>query len=64
MTRFIWVRDRDKMEHYINVNHIVRVTKVHIVLNEGVDSTRAIWLSPDSFDTLEDVVAKIQVAMA
>jgi hypothetical protein len=64
MTRFILVRDRDYVEHYINVNHIVRVTKVHIVLNEGVESTKAIWLSPDNFDTFEDVVAKIQVAMS
>ena len=28
MTRFIWVRDADKIEHYINVNHIIKVTKV------------------------------------
>jgi hypothetical protein len=62
MTRFIWVRDRDYIEHYINVNHIVRVTNAHIILNEGAENTMAIWLS--SIDTFEDVIAKIQVAMA
>ena len=23
MTRFIWVRDRNKVDHYINVDHII-----------------------------------------
>jgi len=70
MTRFIWVRDRDKVERYINVDHIIAVTKVpahgaysasaYIVLVKGGE----IALSEDNFDTYEDVIAKIQVASA
>lgn len=70
MTGFIWVRDIDKREHYINVNHIVRVTKVpqhgsyssseYIILRDG----KEICLSTDDYDTCEDVISKIQVAMA
>ena len=70
MSKFIWVRDRDKREHYINVDHIIAVTKVpahgvysgyaYIVLaKEG-----EIHLSEDEFDTYEDVIAKIQQALA
>ena len=70
MTRFIWIRDRDKIDHYLNVNHIIRVTKVpahgsipateHIILRDG----KEIRLSTDKYDTAEDVIAKIQAAMA
>jgi hypothetical protein len=70
MNKFIWVRDRDKVERYINVDHIIAVTKVpahggyntsaYIVLvKEG-----EITLSQDDFDTYEDVIAKIQQALA
>ena len=69
MTRFIWVRDRDKVEHYINVNHIIDVKKIpshgsysaagYIQLCDG----KEIGLSLDNFDTANDVIAKIQVAM-
>jgi len=76
MTRFIWVRDKESREHYINVKHIVRVTKVpasrfsktepyaYIVLNEGHMSQKTIDLSKDDYDTVEDVINKISVAMA
>lgn len=75
MTRFIWVRDNDKTMHYINVKHIVRVTKVpenrphspigmsgysYIVLNDG----KHISLSDDVYDTYDNVIEKIQLAMA
>ena len=75
MTRFIWVRDNDKREHYINVRHIVRVTKVqpnamlksagyaYIVLNDGSPNGKTINLFNDEYDTVEDVIAKIQVAL-
>lgn len=66
MSKFIWVRDRDKREHYINIDHIIRVTKVpssanlsdyaYIILNDG----KTIELSKDIFDTYQDVIAKIQ----
>jgi hypothetical protein len=69
MNKFIWIRDRDKVERYINVDHIIAVTKVpahgaysasaYIVLvKEG-----EIFLSQDEFDTYEDVIAKIQQAL-
>ena len=69
MTRFIWVRDRDKIDHYINVDHIVRVTRrpakgefsatSYLALTTDQDY---IFLSEDTYDTSEDVIAKIQVA--
>ena len=70
MNKFIWVRDHDKVERYINVDHIITVTKVpahgaysasaYIVLvKEG-----EITLSQDDFDTYEDVITKIQQALA
>jgi hypothetical protein len=70
MNKFIWVRDRDKIERYINVDHIIAVTQrprsrrqrasAYIVLvKEG-----EIILSQDEFDTYEDVIAKIQQALA
>lgn len=76
MTRFIWVRDAAKYEHYINVRHIARVTKypgnkilkspayAYIVLNDGTESGKYIRLCDDTYDTIDDVIAKIQVAMA
>ena len=73
MTRFIWVKDGNKTDHYLNVNHIVQVTKVaasfnfsayaFIILCDG----KEIRLSTEQghmYDTVDDVVAKIQVAMA
>ena len=70
MTRFIWVRDIDKVDHYINVRHIARVTKVPaqgsyaarsiILMNHG----REISLSTETYDTADEVIAKIQMAMA
>jgi hypothetical protein len=71
MNNFIWVRDRDKREHYINIDHIVRVTKVrasanlseyaYIVINESGKHS-SIDLSKDDFDTYQDVINKIQAA--
>ena len=65
MTRFIWVRDRDKIDHYVNVDHIIKVTKIpaqavysaaaYIQLRDA----KQISLSDDKFDTAEDVIAKI-----
>ena len=65
MTRFIWVRDRDKIDHYVNVDHIIKVTGAYsasgyIQLSDG----KSINLSDDKFDPAEDVIAKIQVASA
>lgn len=70
MTRFIWVRDIDKRDHYLNVNHIVRVTKIaargqfsasaYIMLRDG----KEISLFTDTYDTADDVIAKIGVALA
>lgn len=72
MTRFIWVRDINKVDHYINVNHIARVTKTpgtnqisaysYLILNDGTDGGKVITLSQDNYDTADDVIAKIQVA--
>jgi len=69
MTRFIWVRDADLQDHYLNVKHIIRVTQVlahginpalsTIILSNG----NPIRLSFDNYDTAEDVIAKIQMAM-
>ena len=75
MNKFIWVRDRDKREHYINIDHIVRVTKVeskqvgygnyvYLVMNDIREGSKSIDLSKDEFDTYEDVIAKIQQALA
>ena len=70
MTRFIWVRDRDKVDHYVNVDHIIRVTKVpahgqfsamaYVILRDK----KEIGLSTDKYDTADDVIAKIGVALA
>ena len=74
MSKFIWIRDRDKREHFVNVDHIVRVTSVpsncsygewaYIVMNEGGSgSQKTIDLSRDDFDTYKDVIGKIQMAL-
>ena len=70
MTRFIWVRDRDKIDHYINVDHIVRVTK-HPARGQFSAASYLtlikdgeISLSLDTYDTADDVITKIQVALA
>ena len=70
MTRFIWVKDRDKIDHYVNVDHIIKVTKVaargqfsasaYIVLRDG----KEIGLSTDTCDTVDEVIYKIGVALA
>ena len=70
MTRFIYVRDNVGITHYINVNHIIHVTKYtaadfgaelgYIYLRDG----KEVLLSADKFDTVEDVITKIQAAMA
>lgn len=70
MTRFIWIRDSDKVQHYVNVNHIVRVTRVpshgsfsehaYVVLIDD----KHIALSKEQYDTYKDVIDKIGVAMA
>ena len=74
MSRFIWIKDRDGREHYVNVKHIIRVTKVpagsgtlkspgyaYVVTDERAEFT----LSNDKgYDTYEDIIAKIQAAMA
>ena len=68
MSKFIWVRDRDKTEHYINVDHIVRVVNIHA---HGVYSAAAylvltdktLFLSEEVFDTYQDVISKIQAAV-
>lgn len=69
MTKFIWVRDRDKNEHYINVDHIIRATKrpahgsfsaaAYLILRDK----KEINLSQDMYDTVDDVILKIQDAM-
>lgn len=70
MTKFIWVRDRDKIEHYINVDHIIDVKRIAA---HGVYSAASyiilakegeIPLSLTDFDTYEDIISKIQVALA
>ena len=71
MTRFIWVRDKDKVDHYINVDHIARVSKVprhgtfsassYIIMTDG---KREISLSTETYDTADEVIAKIQMASA
>ena len=68
MNKFIWVRDRDKVEHYINVDHIVRVTSIHA---HGVYTASAylvlkdttLYLSQEDFDTYQDVISKIQASV-
>lgn len=72
MSKFIWIRDRDKREHFVNVDHIVRVTKVpasatyssygYVVLNEGLQTQKTIDLSKDQFDTFEEVIEKVAQA--
>jgi hypothetical protein len=69
MTKFIWVRDIDKRDHYLNVNHIVRVTKIaargqfsasaYIMLRDG----KEISLFTDTYDTADEVITKIQAAL-
>lgn len=70
MSKFIWVRDRDKTQHYINVDHIVRLCKSrsalsgsdfsYLVLAES-NGTKYINLSDDEkiYDTFDEVVKKI-----
>jgi hypothetical protein len=70
MTRFIWVRDCNKVEHYVNVEHIIRVKKVpahgqfsamaYVILRDE----KEIVLSQDTYDTADEVIAKIGVALA
>lgn len=70
MTRFIWIRDRDKIDHYVNVDHIIRVTKIpahgqfsamaYVILRDK----KEIRLSDDKFDTADDIITKIQAASA
>jgi hypothetical protein len=70
MTRFIWIRDIDKVEHYVNVNHIVRVVRVPSYANFSeyayvvLIDDKHISLSKENFDTYKDVINKIGVAMA
>lgn len=73
MTRFVWVKDEDKREHYLNVNHIIRVTKVaahgqfsayqYIILRDGKE-IRLLTGQGHYYDTADDVIAKIGVALA
>ena len=72
MSKFIWIRDRDKREHFVNTDHIVRVTKVpaygtynaygYVVLHEGSSPPKTIDLSTDQFDTFEEVIEKVAQA--
>jgi hypothetical protein len=72
MSKFIWIRDRDKREHFVNVDHIVRVTRVlgtssysqygYVVLNEGHSTQKSLDLSDVSIDTFEEVIEKIAQA--
>lgn len=74
MSKFIWVRDRKKREHFLNIDHITRVTKVEaqgsysayaylmIAGKDGSGKNKSIELSSEEFDTFEDVVFKIQAA--
>lgn len=72
MSKFIWIRDRDKREHFVNVDHIVRVTRVpasgtysaygYVVLNEGHQTQKTIDLPKDQFDTFEEVIEKVAQA--
>ena len=69
MTKFIWVRDANKFEHYVNVDHIIRVTKMpahgqfsasaYIILRDE----KEIRLSSDEYDTADEVITKIQAAI-
>lgn len=71
MSKFIWVLDADKREHYLNVDTIVRVTKLpastgvlkspeysYIHTLDGND----IRLTNDekTYDTFQHIVEKIQ----
>jgi hypothetical protein len=62
MTRFIWVRDKNEIEYYVNVYHIVRVYGSYVELQND----KIIWLFNEGkgYDTAEDVIAKIQAALA
>lgn len=71
MSKFIWVRDNDRREHFINVDHIIRVTKVpasrflksesyaYLTVNDGGSEKKEIKLCEDMADTFQDVVEKI-----
>ena len=73
MTRFIWIKDEDKRDHYVNVNHIIRVTKVaargqffayeYVILRDGKE-IRLTTEQGHTYDTAEDVIEKIQAALA
>jgi hypothetical protein len=73
MDMFIWVRDKDKVEHYINTHHILRVTKVpagatwgeysYILMNDGFEKRKTINLSRDDYDTYDEVISKIDSAV-
>jgi hypothetical protein len=63
MSNFIWVRDINKTQHYVNVNHIIRVTKVlkehYLLLIDGI----ILHLSNDpavGYDTYDEIIAKIR----
>lgn len=73
MSKFIWVKDRDGREHYINTSQIVRVTNVpktrsnlsiggyaYIRVAGGEDFT--LVTNESGYDTFADIVAKIQEA--
>lgn len=70
MNKFIWVRDREKKQHYVNIDSIVRVTKVpphgHYITFSYImlsDKT-TIDLSNDEYDTYEEVIEKINQVQA
>lgn len=75
MSKFIWVRDADMRSHFLNVDHIVRVTKVpgnttlktspyaYIIVADGSSSgNKEIRLSSDTPDTADEVINKIKTA--
>lgn len=75
MNKFIWVRDCDNVQHYINTDHIIRVTKVPSRARVGgggplseysymLIGDKTISLHADKYDTFEDVVEKIQQAQS
>lgn len=70
MNKFIWVRDREKKEHYVNIDSIIRVTKVPAYGHYGIFSyirlsdKTTIDLANDTYDTYENVIEKIQQAQS
>lgn len=67
MNKFIWIKDHIDVEHFVNVSHIMHVSKFpengkyntdSVVLKDG----SRIWLRKDSLDTYHDVVLKIMAA--